>query len=183
MDYLDNEAWISIYKNVESVVSLFPCKPDEKPDLIHDALLHAHKRLKTNYLEKGKFDLWVKKVTLNFCKDVVCNFIKKNTGYYEELYNAQNIPYNYDFANIKDKMAVELIDEAILELKRIDQEIIIGRLNKESYISLANRFKKNKKTIIKHCNKALIELRKSINRKFYEKYGIKYRDDEYDFTD
>lgn len=183
MNYLDKEVWISIYKNVESVVTLFPCNNDDKPDLVHDALLHVYKRLKTNYIEKGKFDLWVKKVTLNYCKDLVTSNIKRNTSYYEELLQAQNMPYIYDCENIKNKMAIELIDEAILELKRTDQEIIIGRLNNESYTSLANRFNKNKKTIIKHCNQAFLRLRKIINKKFYDKYGTNYKDDKYDLTD
>ena len=153
---LNKEEWINIYRNIESVVLLFSCNSHEKTDLIHDALLHVLKRLKTNYKEKGKFDVWVKKVTLNFCKDAVTNNIKSNTSYYEELYTAQNTPYIYDYEKIKDKMAAELINEAIMELKFIDQEIIRGRLNRESYTSLANRFHKNKKTIIKHCTYLLI---------------------------
>lgn len=180
---LNKEEWINIYRNIESVVLLFSCNSHEKTDLIHDALLHVLKRLKTNYKEKGKFDVWVKKVTLNFCKDAVTNNIKSNTSYYEELYTAQNTPYIYDYEKIKDKMAAELIHEAIMELKFIDQEIIRGRLNRESYTSLANRFHKNKKTIIKHCNNAFIKLRKSINRKFYEKYGVNYRDENYPLSD
>lgn len=177
MSSLNEKEWINIYRNIESVVLLFSCNSNEKSDLIHDALLHVHKRLKTNYQEKGKFDVWVKKVTLNFCKDAVANNTKSNTSYYEELYSVQNTPYRNDYEKIKDKMAVELINEAILELKVIDQEIIRGRLNKESYASLAGRFQKNKKTIIKHCNKSFIKLRKSINQKFYEKYGVNYRED------
>ena len=58
---LNKEEWINIYRNIESVVLLFSCNSYEKTDLIHDALLHVLKRLKTNYKEKGKFDVWVKK--------------------------------------------------------------------------------------------------------------------------
>lgn len=175
----NKNVWERICKDIESVVTLFPSKTYEKQDLIHDALLHVINRLDTNYHEKGKFDVWVKKVTLNFCKDKLTDSHKKNTRYYEELSKEPIIPYKYDLDDIKDKIALELMNESIEELQHLEKQIIIGRLNKESYFKLALKFNKNKKTIIKYCNKALTELREIINKKYIERYGEKYMDNQY----
>ena len=163
---LDEETWDRILKDIESVVSLFPFNANEKQDVIHDAILHVINRLSTSYYEKGKFDVWVKKVTLNFC------------SYYEDLSKEPTFPYKYYSDDIKDKIALEIMDESIEELEYLEKQIIIGRINKESYFALATKFNKNKKTIIKYCHKALTELREIINKKYSERYGEKYMDNK-----
>ena len=168
---LSKEEWERIYKDIECVVIVFQSNINEKHDLMHDALLHVIKRLKTTYFEEGKLDVWVKQVTLNFCKDRVTDYYRKNTTYYEELIKEPIITYKYQLDDIKKKMIVELMEESIEELNHIDKQIIIGRLNEESYSAIAIKLKKNKKTIIKHCKKALIELRDIINKKYLERYG------------
>lgn len=70
------------------------------------------------------------------------------------------------------------MDESIEELEYLEKQIIIGRINKESYFTLATKFNKNKKTIIKYCHKALTELREIINKKYSERYGEKYMDNK-----
>lgn len=173
---LDEETWDRIRKNIESVVALFPFNANEKQDVIHDAILHVINRLNTSYYEEGKLDVWVKKVTLNFCKDRLADPRKKNTSYYEELSKEPTIRYKYYLDDIKDKIALEIMIESIEELECLEKQIIIGRINKESYFTLATKLNKNKKTIIKYCHKALIELREIINKRYSERYGEKYMD-------
>lgn len=173
---LDEETWDRILKDIESVVSLFPFNANEKQDIIHDAILHVINRLNTSYYEEGKLDVWVKKVASNFCKDRLADLRKKNTSYYEELSKEPTIPYKYYSDDIKDKIALEIMIESIEELEYLEKQIIIGRINKESYFVLATKLNKNKKTIIKYCHKALTELREIINKKYSERYGEKYMD-------
>ena len=175
---LDEETWDRILKDIESVVSLFPFNANEKQDIIHDAILHVINRLNTSYYEEGKLDVLVKKVASNFCKDRLADPRKKNTSYYEELSKEPTIPYKYYSDDIKDKIALEIMDESIEELEYLEKQIIIGRINKESYFTLATKFNKNKKTIIKYCHKALTELREIINKKYSERYGEKYMDNK-----
>ena len=175
---LDEETWDRIRKNIESVVSLFPFNANEKQDVIHDAILHVINRLNTSYCEEGKLDVWVKKVASNFCKDRLADPRKKNTSYYEELSKEPTIPYKYYSDDIKDKIALEIMIESIEELEYLEKQIIIGRINKESYFVLATKLNKNKKTIIKYCHKAIIELREIINKKYSERYGEKYMDNK-----
>ena len=145
---LDEETWDRILKGIESVVSLFPFNANEKQDVIHDAILHVINRLNTSYYEEGKLDVWVKKVASNFCKDRLADPRKKNTSYYEELSKEPTFPYKYYSDDIKDKIALEIMIESIEELECLEKQIIIGRINKESYFALATKFNKNKKTII-----------------------------------
>lgn len=175
---LDEETWDRILKDIESVVSLFPFNANEKQDVIHDAILHVINRLNTSYYEEGKLDVWVKKVASNFCKDRLADPRKKNTSYYEELSKEATIPYKYYSDDIKDKIALEIMIESIEELEYLEKQIIIGRINKESYFVLATKLNKNKKTIIKYCHKAIIELREIINKKYSERYGEKYMDNK-----
>ena len=189
---LDEETWDRILKDIESVVSLFPFNANEKQDVIHDAILHVINRLNTSYYEEGKLDVWVKKVASNFCKDRLADPRKKNTSYYEELSKEPTFPYKYYSDDIKDKIALEIMIESIEELECLEKQIIIGRINKESYFALATKFNKNKKTIIKYCHKALTELktiikychkaltelREIINKKYSERYGEKYMDNK-----
>lgn len=175
---LDEETWDRILKDIESVVSLFPFNANEKQDIIHDAILHVINRLNTSYYEEGKLDVWVKKVASNFCKDRLADPRKKNTSYYEELSKEPTIPYKYYSDDIKDKIALEIMIESIEELECLEKQIIIGRINKESYFVLATKLNKNKKTIIKYCHKAIIELREIINKKYSERYGEKYMDNK-----
>lgn len=175
---LDEETWDRILKDIESVVSLFPFNVNEKQDIIHDAILHVINRLNTSYYEEGKLDVWVKKVASNFCKDRLADPRKKNTSYYEELSKEPTIPYKYYSDDIKDKIALEIMIESIEELEYLEKQIIIGRINKESYFVLATKLNKNKKTIIKYCQKAIIELREIINKKYSERYGEKYMDNK-----
>lgn len=100
---LDEETWDRILKDIESVVSLFPFNANEKQDVIHDAILHVINRLSTSYYEKGKFDVWVKKVTLNFCKDRVTDPRKKNTSYYEDLSKEPTSHINITQTTLKTK--------------------------------------------------------------------------------
>lgn len=134
--------------------------------------------MNTSYYEEGKLDVWVKKVASNFCKDRLADPRKKNTSYYEELSKEPTFPYKYYSDDIKDKIALEIMIESIEELECLEKQIIIGRINKESYFALATKFNKNKKTIIKYCHKALTELREIINKKYSERYGEKYMDNK-----
>lgn len=174
---LTKEECERIYRNIEKIVLLFPSNINEKQDLIHDAFLHVYKRLKTNYREEGKLDTWVKRVTLNFCNDSISGKSKKRINYFEDLNYEPNISYKNDYENIKEKVAIEIALESIYELKHLDREIMIGRLNKQSYMFLADKFNKNKKTIIQHFNKSLLHLNTVVNKKFYDKYGINYKDE------
>ncbi len=173
---LNEEEWIKIYKYVGSVVEYFIINEKEKQDLFHDTLLHVMKRLVTNYHENGKLEIWIKKVALNFCKDRVTDHTRKNTSYYEELIFKPVISHKYDTDGIKEKRALEILEESINELNHFDKQIITGRLNNESYIALAQKANKNKNTIIKHFKKTRTELQKTINRKYIERYGCKYKD-------
>lgn len=168
---LSEEKWGKIYDVIGHVATLFQSNVIEKNDLIHDALLHVAKRLKTNYLEKGKFDEWVRKVTVNFCKDRTKDYYRKNTIYFEDLIKEPIFTYKHQSDDIKKKKRLELMEEAIKGIKPIDKQIIIGRMNKETFSTLATMLKKNKKTIIKHWKKTLIELNETINKKYFEIYG------------
>lgn len=173
---LKDEEWIKIYKNIDSVIVYFTINEGEKQDLYHDALLHVVKRFATNYHEKGKLDTWIKKVVINFCKDRITEYKRKNTSYYEELPYKSFIFHKCNIEEIKDKRALDILEESINELTIFDKQIIIGRLNNESYLSLAHKVNKNKNTIIRHYKKAQTVLQKKINQKYYEKYGTKYRE-------
>ena len=111
--------------------------------------------------------------------DAILHVINRlSTSYYEDLSKEPTFPYKYYSDDIKDKIALEIMDESIEELEYLEKQIIIGRINKESYFALATKFNKNKKTIIKYCHKALTELREIINKKYSERYGEKYMDNK-----
>lgn len=173
---LSEEEWTRIYNDIDSIIVYYTMNEKERQDLYHDALLHVVKRFSTNYHEKGRLNFWIRKVVSNFCKDKITDSKRKNIAYYEELTYKPIMHHKHDSDNIKDKIALELLEESINELNFFDKQIIIGRLNKESFLSLANKANKNKNTIIKHFNKTLAVLRMKINQKYYDRYGTKYKD-------